>query len=356
MLEPADQCARNVRRHRGHQPQPVGRQPWRQQRHPQDARALADDLAEREHHLLVTHVLGTAGIEDTAHRRRLVGDAYQVVQQVLERDRRRLRLHPLRRHHQRQVVDEVAHHLVCRGTGTDDDARADLGDRDTGRPQHLAAFRAGPQVLRIRAFRHQPAQIDDALDAHGGRGIGEIQRGFAVEASEVPAGGHRVDQVVGDATARQRVGQACRLERVRFAQLDSTPAARLESAPLSCDRAHAVSGLLQFRNKVRSDVAARPEDHGHTAGSGQRRRRVGLDGRHARAVYGCALSGCLGRRRFGRGRLRFAAGPIACAVARYYTERTASRPSSGRDGNPANLDRTRYEHVPIITSEGCTSR
>ena len=121
-----------------------------------------------------------------------------------------------------------------------------------------------------------------------------------------------MDQVVGDATARQSVGQACRLERVRFAQLDSTPAARLESAPLSCDRAHAVSGLLQFRNKVRSDVAARPEDHGHTAGSGQRRRRVGLDGRHARAVYGCAWSGCLGRRhRFRRGRLRFASGPIA---------------------------------------------
>jgi hypothetical protein len=195
-------------------------------------------------------------------------------------------LHPARRDHQRQVVDQVAHHLVGRGTGADDDAGAQLGDRHRAPAQRLAGLHARDQVLGVGVLRHQAAEVDDAADAGRGGGAGEVLRRHEVEPAEVAAGGHRMHQVVGDVDAGERGGERLRLQRVAADQVDRTPhgivAARLQHLEAARRGAHAPALAEQPRHQVRADVAAGAEDQGAGRSGGRRNRRQGRGEGHRR--------------------------------------------------------------------------
>ena len=186
-------------------------------------------------------------------------DADQVLDQVRERDRRRLRLHPARRHHHRQVVDEVADHLVGGGARTDDDAGAQLGDRHRARAQRVAGLLARDEVLGLGVGRHQPAEIDDAADAARGGGAREVLRRLEVEPAEVAAGGHRVDEVVRGVDAGERGCERFRLQRVGLDQLDVLPLPRLEHLHVARGGAHADAARDERGHEVGADVAAGAE-------------------------------------------------------------------------------------------------
>lgn len=147
VLQSLHERSRDVGRHRGDEPQPVGRQPRREHRHREDARLPADPRAVTLHDALVGHGVRTAGVEDPARRLGQPGDRDEVGEQIGQRDGRRHRAYPRRRHHHRQVVHEVADHLVRRGPGADDHAGADLGYRHGALAQHVPGLRARQQVL-----------------------------------------------------------------------------------------------------------------------------------------------------------------------------------------------------------------
>ena len=236
VLEPRDQRARDVGRHGGHEIEPVRRQLGRQHRHRHDQRPAAHELAELAHQLLVGEDLRAADVVDRARRLGDLRQAGQVFEHVVERDRLRARAHPARRHHRRQVEDEVADHLERRRAGADDDAGAHLGDGHAAVAQDVAGFAARGEVRRGLAGRLQAAEIDDALHAGARRGIAEVLGGHAIEPREVGPARHRMHEIVGDVDAlqrrRQRLGRRARRPRParRPGQPRASSAARRRAA------------------------------------------------------------------------------------------------------------------------------
>jgi len=205
------------------------------------------------------------------------------MQKVVECDRRRFRAHPARRDHHRQVQDEVAHHLERGRARPDDDARANLGDRHRGCAQPVARFLARNEVLGVGVARHEAAEVDDAPQLGRTGGLGKVRGGFDVKAAEIPACGHRVDEVIGNVDALERGSERCRIERIGFDQLDVVPFARLEHLPVAGCRANPPAGRLQRRDEMGADVAAgtehqRQRRNGRGLGSGHHRRGSGGEG------------------------------------------------------------------------------
>ncbi len=254
-------------------------------RHAQDARPLAHRLAVLAHHLLVGDVLGPAGVQHLARRFVDEGHAHHVLEQVLQRDRRRLRLHPLRRHHQRQVVHQVADHLVGRRAGANDDAGPDLGDGHRAAAQPLAGVAARHQVLGVGLVGHQAAQVDDAAHAGSGRGGSEVLGGLQVQAAEVAPGGHRVHQVPGGVDALERSTQRRRLQRVGLDELGTGPIARLQHLQVARRRPHREAFARQTGHQVAAHVPGGAEDE-HTP---RRRRTRVADGFGRRCGHCCIV-------------------------------------------------------------------
>ena len=281
-LSPADQRAGDVGGDRGDQPQPVRRQRRREHRDADDARLAADGGAERAHHVLVAQEVGPADVVDAARRLGQRGDADQVLDQVGQRDRRRLRLHPARRHHHRQVVDEVADHLVGGGAGADDDAGAQFGHRNGPGAQRVAGLLARDQVLGLGRGRHESAEIDDAPNAASGGRTREVLGRLDIELAEVAARRHRVDEVVRGVDAGERGHERFRLQRIGLHQLDAAPGARLQHLDVARGGAHAAPSGDEGGHEVGADVAAGAEHQRQRRGCGRAggRRGTGAGGGH----------------------------------------------------------------------------
>ncbi len=260
VLQAADERSRDVGRHGGHEPQPVRGQRRREHRHAQDARLASNRRAEPAHQVFVREVVGATRVVHPASGLVDVPDAHQVFEQVGERDGRGLRLHPLRREHERQVVDQVADHLVRGRAGPDDDAGADFRDRYRALPQPLAGLAAGHEMLGVRVVRNQSAQIDDAAHARGSRRAREVFRGLQVEAAEIAPGSHRMDEVVGHVDAVQRRRERLRPQRVGLDDVHAGPAARLEHLAIAPRGANRAALAQQPDDEIGADIAGRTEN------------------------------------------------------------------------------------------------
>jgi hypothetical protein len=87
-------------------------------------------------------------------------------------------LHPARRDHDRQVVDEVAHHFVRRRSRPDDDAGAHLRDGDDAFAQSIAGQCARHQVFGIGVAALYPFQDSLPHETHLlPRQLDQVQRG-----------------------------------------------------------------------------------------------------------------------------------------------------------------------------------
>src|SRR5690606_35146417 len=144
--------------------------------------------------------------------------------------------------------------------------RTDSGPQNRGRhgrgkqdDDHLGA---GAQVRgEPLPSGDEPAQVDDAADAGGVRGGGEVARPLLVPAGEVGPAAHRVHQVVGDVHVRQRRSQGLGGQHVAPDDRHvGAPRVVAELLGRTGQAAHPVPGGEQFRDEPAADVAARPRD------------------------------------------------------------------------------------------------
>ena len=97
------------------------------------------------------------------------------------------------------------------------------------------------QVLGVLGA--EPAEVDDAPHARVLRRDREVDGGLAVLGREVAARTHRVDEVVRDVDARERLRQALAREHVALACISLARAAAAECA-------HVLAAFEQFVDKL----------------------------------------------------------------------------------------------------------
>jgi hypothetical protein len=135
-------------------------------------------------------------IQLDVRRRRQVGE------QVVDRDGLGFDPDPARRDHDRQPLDERAHHLEGQAARADHDRRTELQHRNSGRAQQRADLVPAAQVRREVLPVAETAEVDDAPNSRPSGGGREILRRLAITLLEVTLRAHRVDEVVGRVDAR----------------------------------------------------------------------------------------------------------------------------------------------------------
>lgn len=111
-------------------------------------------------------------------------------------------------------------------------------------------------MLGMGAFRNDSAEINNTADTGRRRSSGKIAGRRKIELAEVPATGHGMHQIIGDADAGQSPRQGFRLQRIGFDYLNALPASRFKRCtPPRRSPQHSPFGQ-QSRHKVRADVAA----------------------------------------------------------------------------------------------------
>ena len=129
---------------------PEAREPWRQHRNRHHLSPQTALLGVLVHQVEVGADVGAADLEHLASVRLVVEGRQQVGDHVLDRDRLCARLHPARRDHHGQPLDECAQHLERRTPRADHDRGAELDRRDARPAQDAADFLARGEVLGER--------------------------------------------------------------------------------------------------------------------------------------------------------------------------------------------------------------
>ena len=224
----------------GDEPQPVRRQPRRQQRHGGDNPVAVHDPAGDHHHVAVREGLRSADVVDLADGVGSPEDADEVDQGVGEGDRLGLRLDPARRDHDREPLDELAQDLPADAPVADDDAGAQRGRRGSVAEDrfHLApAVQVLGQVIPIVT---ETAEVDHLAQPGTGRGGGEGGRTLLVPDREV-VDVQGVHEVVGGLLALQRLAQALPIADVG---VHRSPGAAVVVGPAG-QRRHVVAVIAQ---------------------------------------------------------------------------------------------------------------
>ena len=163
-----DEGARDLRRDRRDQVDPVRRERRREHGHRLQVPRETAGVGIAEHHLAVGEHVGAADLHHSSRARGRLEGGDQVLEEVVDGDGLHAREHPLRADHHRQTLGEVADHLERDAAGADHHGGAELGDRHAGLAQRLAGLLARAQVLReVGGGVAEAAQVDDA--AHAGR-------------------------------------------------------------------------------------------------------------------------------------------------------------------------------------------
>ena len=190
------------------------------------------------------------------------GDGDQVGEQVGQRDGRRARAHPGRRDHHRQVVHEVADHLVGRRARADDHAGAHLGDRHR-------ALRAAPRRSR-RATAGAASAGWAGSGRRGRRCAARRRRRRPARSSPRPRGRWRRSRCRRPSSARgsrrRRRPRAPRAASPGRARRPARARRRTSRGPSSTSTLRAVArtrrpAAQQLGHEVAADVAARAEHH-----------------------------------------------------------------------------------------------
>ncbi len=115
--------------------------------------------------LLIAQHLGSGGLQHPVRCGRVIKQLHQIVQQILQRNRRGAGSHPARGRQHRQVIDHVAHHLEGGRACPDDDPGPQLGEGDPRAAQHLGGQLPRAQVVGLLMLRClQGAEEDDLFN------------------------------------------------------------------------------------------------------------------------------------------------------------------------------------------------
>ena len=200
------QRARDAGVDRGHEAQPVRRQPRREHRYAHhQRRAPPGHGGVAAHHLAVAEDVGAAELDLARRVPRRVGERRQGADDVADRDRLGARVDPARADHRRQAVDEVAQDQERGAAGADDHRRArvdGVGHRarpGSPRPPRGCAGARSRRPPGRRGRRSAPRRRRCAARAKASAPA----RSRCGEAA-IAAAAHRVHEVVGDVDALER--------------------------------------------------------------------------------------------------------------------------------------------------------
>ncbi len=130
------------------------------------------DPGHRRHQVPVRHHLGPADLVGPADRLRPAQHAGEVDDHVVERDRLAARLHPARRDHHRQTLDQLSQHLPADAAVADDDPGSQCGGRRLSHQDRLDLAPAAEVIGEVVALVAEPAEVHDLADA----GLGGCRR------------------------------------------------------------------------------------------------------------------------------------------------------------------------------------
>ena len=246
-------------------------------------------------HVAVRQRLGTAHVVDAASRRLGFREAKQVLDQVIEGDRLCERVHPTGGHHNRQVIDQVTDDLEGGRPAPHDYPGPNFAHRHRPGSQHLPGLSPGGQVERSRLPWLETSQVDDATHSGARRRVLHMCRRTTVQLREPLPGGHRVDQVVDDIDAFERINEGIGVESVGTHHLHPRPPAGFECLRSAPGSTHRVTPLHQSGDQMATHVAGGTE-YEHLCHStllalvkAGRRTRIGRSGTPTACGYGESL-------------------------------------------------------------------
>ncbi len=254
--EAFDELAGHAGLHRRYEVQPEGRQARREHRHLDDQRAAAAQVPDLQNHVPTCHDLGARDVERAVEGLAAPGDAGEVANDVLQRDRLRPRPHPARTDHHGQAIDECDDRLEGSASVSYDDRRTQRGHRHRTRGEPLSRLRPATEVERacLRGIA-ESAEEDDLTHAGALGRLGDGVGGDPIPMREVLRA-EGVHQVVDDIDARKEAVEFLALGDVRGDPVHPVAAA-VRRVPRDCH--HLVLSREQ-RQKRAADDAARPED------------------------------------------------------------------------------------------------
>ena len=233
VAQPLDERARDLRRDRRDQVDPVRRERRREHGHRLQVPRETAGVGVAEHHVAVGEHVRAADLHHPARARGHVEGRDQVLEEVVDGDGLHARVHPLRADHHRQTLGEVADHLERDAAGADHDGGAELRDRHAGLAQRLAGLLSRAQVSReVGGGVAEAAEVDDAAHAGLGGGAAEGPRRGEVTLVEALAPRHGVHEVVGHVRRRPAPRRASRAAaRRRWPPLRAAPSRVPAGAP-----------------------------------------------------------------------------------------------------------------------------
>ena len=231
------------------------RQPGRQQRHSDDDPVTLHDPAGDHHHVEIRQDLRSADVVDLADGVGSTEDPHQVHQRVVEGDRLGLGLHPARRDHDRQPLDELAQDLPADAPVTDHDPGPQSSRRGPIAQDRLHLAPAAQVLGKVVPIVTKTAEVDNLAQPGTRRRGGEGGRTLPIPDGEV-LDRQRVDQVVGGLLAVQRPTQTLRVADIGVHR--SPGAAVIIGA--TCQRRHIVTIPHQRLREDGTDEPRRPRD------------------------------------------------------------------------------------------------
>ena len=259
-----DQLAPDARVDRRRQAEPQARQAGRQHGHRDQPAFQAPLRRVLPHEVAVRHLVGAADLHGAPLARVQVEGGEQVGDEVLDRDRLRLRLHPAGADHDGQALDERPDELERQAPRAEDDRGAQLDDRDArGGPEHVARLLPAAEVGReARSRLAEAAEVDDLPHPRGAGRLAEVPGGEAILLLERGARRHRVNQVVRRVDARERRVERLAPQAVARDDLGARGDPGGQALRPPGEAAHAVAALRERAQEPAADVAgrARQED------------------------------------------------------------------------------------------------
>ena len=195
------------------------------------------DPAGDHHHVEVREDLRSADVVDLADGVGSTEDSHEVDQGIVEGDRLGLGLHPARRDHEREPLDELAQDLPADAPVADDDA-GPQGGRGGPIAQDRLHLTPAAQVLgQLIPIVTETAEVDNLAQPSTRGGGGEGDRTLPVPDGEVLAG-QGVHEVVRGILAVEGLAQAVRIARCRRAPLARRRGSRPDGVSAPSRRGH----------------------------------------------------------------------------------------------------------------------
>ena len=237
------------------QPQPVRRQPRRQQRYGDDEPTTVHHPAGDHHHVEVREDFEPADVVNLTDRVGSTEDPDQVDQGVVNGDRLGLGLDPTRRDHDWEPLDELAQDLPADAPVADHDACPQRRRRSPVTKDRLHLTSAAQVLGKVIPIVTQTAEVDHLAQPGIGGGGSETGRTRSIPHGEV-LDSQRVHEVVGGFLAIQRPAQALRIANIGVHRSPSTGVV----AGIPCQRRHIMTRIHQRLREQRPNEPRRPRD------------------------------------------------------------------------------------------------